>query len=492
MKTGFVVKISILVGVGVAVFFLTRLALDHRSPGGEVMVEVLGNVERPGRYRCPKGTTKFSILERAGIRNNSDLRLVQVAETVENNQSLSVGVGKAVGIKEQVTLGWARVNFFLGSFFLFDSLGKKTPVEVNKLVPLQSALQTEADGRGEILLSDASTFTLWPNSRCQINKVLTVNAEGIKETEVAMLAGQGEFLIRPQGTNRLYILTPQCKVLVKGTELSVLISRDQTTVKVINGFVEVQRLKDSTRINLVGGQFTTIGVDTLAPLEVKYLSAEPQQEKDQREIFRREKQNYLEKNASYKMLYVANPAIFIVLNLDPSAKVISLNRIPGDLNISNIVEGFEKLDQAYLFGGPQFTVSICERLTSVKLNFYLIQTVEDVKLTLGRMGNLPVDVDVAAAKLLGIGSGVQTLTPDQAFQFMGPRISGLKDASERQNKVMEAIFKVVKEKKMRLSPLFAESILQGTKTDLSAKKIMDMYKTFSLSEDWAFKITSQL
>jgi hypothetical protein len=101
-------------------------------------------------------------------------------------------------------------------------------------------------------------------------------------------------------------------------------------------------------------------------------------------------------------------------------------------------------------------------------------------------------VDAPAAKFLTVGGGVQTLSPDQAFRFMSPAISGLKDAVNRQNKVLEAIFKIILEKKLRLSPVFAESILQGTGTDLNAKKVMDIYKTFSLSGDWAFKVVSSL
>lgn len=487
------VRISLLLVLGLAVFAVTRYRLHQALvPGGEmVAVKVTGHVKRPGLYQVPRGTTKFALLKMAGVFENSDLRLIQVSETVEKDQDVSVGVGKVVGVKEQSTIGWARVNFFLGAAALLDSAGQKIPAQVNQPIPFKSAVQTGSEGQCEVLLSDASTFTLWPGSQAVVSKVSALGAAGVKETEIVLSKGRLECVARPQGGGQFVFVTPHARVLIKGTELAIRVTPDQSLVRVSSGFVEVRRLAGNAAVNLVGGQFTAVSSDTTTPLAVRYTTEESPATKDTRKIFEKEKQNFLAKNRTHKILYVGNPNFFLFLNIDPAAKTISLSRLSGEYNIADIVDGFDRLNQAFLFGGAQFTVSICERVFKTKLDNYLVQDVEDVRLTLSKIGNVSVPVDPKAAQYLALGAGLNSLDPDHAVKFMSPAISGLADAALRQNLLLEAIFKQLNDRKLQLSPIFVEAILQGGNSDLDAKEVMEIYKTFSLSTDWVFKILKQ-
>jgi len=71
--------------------FSPMFGLTNPDADDAYVVNVMGNVTRPGRYRVPAGTTDFEILKVAGIRPTSDISAFDLAQQITNNQQLQVG-----------------------------------------------------------------------------------------------------------------------------------------------------------------------------------------------------------------------------------------------------------------------------------------------------------------------------------------------------------------------------------------------------------------
>src|SRR3989339_497542 len=88
--------VFLLVGIGL-VFWKFHV---RRPPVREVSVMIEGHVKRPGMYYVPYGTTRFEVLQVAGVLPNSDINNVDVNAPVTAGDKDSVGtLDKNVSLK---------------------------------------------------------------------------------------------------------------------------------------------------------------------------------------------------------------------------------------------------------------------------------------------------------------------------------------------------------------------------------------------------------
>lgn len=146
----------------------------------------------------------------------------------------------------------AHVTEMRGGGQALSLKGDVVRLAVGNVICEGDTVATLAGASAQLRLLDQSTVVLREKTRLTMDKLTikrTYLTEGIIDCHVTKQAA-GESLV---------FVTPQAEARVIGTDLTLGVEKDSTTLKVASGNVLLTRLMDGASVNVAAGQYATVG-----------------------------------------------------------------------------------------------------------------------------------------------------------------------------------------------------------------------------------------
>ncbi|MFH1760938.1 MAG: LCP family protein [bacterium] len=457
-----------------------------------VPVTIEGHVKKPGTYNVKYGGTLYDVLKIAGVNEDSDLRSMEVAQVITQPQAVNVGkLDKPVELKGVENT--CVLSFYMNKVKVFDENGSPVKITTGMILNEQASVEVGKKSFAEIDFGKDRIITINKDSKIQLKEI----KPNLKETFLEFGKLRVKVKTFDAGIKRFRVRTPIAFAGVKGTEYTIAHDPDTKETKVIVDDGEVEfgsNFNDELKVTVRKGESGTAQGDSKSNASVKKGKTT---EEEQNAVQEEEKENKSEKTeaekatASITMLYIGSPGYYVLIRLDPVNKAAIVMHIPSATSVSDVASGVDALGSAMSFG-PEFAISLVERMVGMKIDHFFIQEREGLLRTLDIVGGIDVDVDADAAKHLGIGTGHQTLSGLNAGRFMSPGISGPEGTSERQNKVIEGIFKKLSEGTLVMSIQMLNQLIETMRVSPSfnASAGMKIYEKFKEESGWS--LTTQV
>ncbi len=192
------------------------------------------------------------------------------------------------------------------------------------------------------------------------------------------------------------------------------------------------------------------------------------------------------------MLYAGSPGYYVVCRIDPAISSVVVMHLPGATSTGELSIGVNVLSAAMSYG-PQFAISMVERIVGFKIQYYFVQEREGLIRSIDLIDGVDVDVDADAARVMKIGNGLQHLDGLTAVRFISPGISGPRGTIQRQSRLIEAAFKKVNQRNLVvMTTQMITQILNNTQASsyFIASVGMEIYNTLVSKPGW--KINTQI
>jgi hypothetical protein len=461
------------------------------SSGDEtpILVNVSGNVLRPGHYRVPPGTTHFEILKVAGIRPTSDISLFNLTQQITDNQQLQVGtMPNPVMVKKGVDK--IRCEFFLGDVSVIAADGRTKATEDGMEIVQGDRVLTEEKSQAELSVSTFSRIDMDNFSEMTFDKIGTVeNARTV--TWVVQKSGTCWYKIVYGSKGELFrITTPLVTATVAGTgaDFTVTIKPDEIQITNLDGLLLIERVGAAEAINLISGQSATIFNDS-RPFQVSSIGAEANPA-DRFSLLTKEKASVMMRHMPLNFVFCGVPGVYFFGSVQFERGVIHMVNLPPETSVEEFVQGCTTLDQAFLYGGGIFITTLIEQILDNRIPKYCVLEKEDLIRIAGALGGLKVPLDDKAAGLMKLSKGPQKLSSHQLALLLRPNLSGTEDFKQRLFNVIKALFESLSSKNIIMTTLLAEQIFTNLQTNFKTSEIMDEYGKFSAVQSWAFKQSS--
>ncbi|GAB6159005.1 LCP family protein [Desulfotomaculum varum] len=141
----------------------------------------------------------------------------------------------------------------------------------------------------------------------------------------------------------------------------------------------------------------------------------------------------------------------ILVSVDKEHNRIAMISIPRDTRVEIPGHGYEKINSANVFGGPELVMQTVSDLTGVKIDHYLMTNVRGFRDIVDALGGVTIDVekrmyhydpyDEPDLRKIDLQPGVQRLDGAKALQYVRFRSDALGDVArtERQQKFLKAL-----------------------------------------------------
>jgi hypothetical protein len=445
----------------------------------KIDVTVTGNVNNPGTYSVPIGTTNYEILKVAGVRTNSDISGLDLNGEVAANQSISVGArDNPVKIN-----AFVRLEFYLGAITIETRDGMERPVQEGIAIDAGNKLVTLNKAQAELSINSYSRIDVDDNTEISVEKVAVEN--GIRVVDVFQRSGMCWYKIAYSGKDeKIRVLTPYAEFSAsgKGADFTVRLKSNGAGVDCRDGLVIVERRQTGERINVMAGQraiaysderpFDIVRVSPDAALPAKFTH------------LNRKKAETPDVSGPVNILLCAVPEAYRLISIRFNEKKIHIVNIPAKTYVGDFASGFSTMGEAFLFGGSVFASSIAERLFNVRVPKYAIIEKEDISRVAASMGGVTILLDNAAASALRMSSGKHKVKDDELLAFMRPGISGSEDAARRQNEVIKVLFEGFRSKSIVMTMLMADQIMSNVESNMTSGEILGYYQKFSSGSSW--------
>ncbi|MBD3390879.1 MAG: hypothetical protein GF418_02475 [Chitinivibrionales bacterium] len=455
------------------------------APLRKISVHIDGNVERPGTYRVPLGTTQFEILKVAGVRMTSDLSGLSLGSQLEANENVSVGT-----LDKPVELGaHVRLEFYLGELGLESLDGKDRPIKEGMNINEGDRVRTGDDAQAEFSINSYSRVDMDNNTEIAFDKIGT---EGEKRAvEVFQWSGLCWYKVVYSTTQEMIkVVTPLAQITVagKGSDFTVETSVSAVTVDNREGLLLVERPASGEAMNLIAGQQVTVHADG-RPFEVAKTAPEAGVAERFAQL-NKTKTEVLVKYMPLNILLCSPLGVFHLVSVQFDRSEVHTVHVPSNLYVADFAQGFATIREAYLYGGSAFASTLLERIMNVRVPKYAELDKEDVLRAVSTMGGIKVRVDNAAASAMRMRSGRHTMREQQVVDFMKPGLSGEADAVRRQNEVIRAIFDGFRSRSIVLTALMADQMLSGVESNVTSAELMKHYANFRSRPNWAMEAHS--
>jgi hypothetical protein len=462
------------------------LGADGSNEEETILVNVSGNVLRPGQYRIPSGTTHFEILKVAGIRPTSDISMLNLTQQITDNQQLQVGtMPNPVTIKKGVDK--IRCEFFLGDVSVIAADGRTRPSEEGMDIAQGDRMLTEEKSQAELSVSTFSRIDMDNFSELAFDKIGAVeNAR--TSTCLLQKAGTCWYKIVYGSKNELFrITTPLVTVTVAGTgaDFTITIKPDEINISNMDGLLLIERVGAAEAINLISGQSATVFNDS-RPFQVSSIGSEANPA-DRFSLLTKEKASVMMRHMPLNFMFCGVPGVYYFGSVQFERGIIQMVNLPAETSVEEFVQGCSTLDQAFLYGGGIFVTTLIEQVLNTRIPKFCVLEKEDLIRIAGAIGGLKVTVDDKAASLMKLSKGPQKLTSHQLALLLKPGLSGTDDFKNRQINVIKALFDGLSSKNIIMTSLLAEQIFTNTQTNFSTSEIMDEYNKFTAVQNWTFK-----
>lgn len=141
---------------------------------------------------------------------------------------------------------------------------------------------------------------------------------------------------------------------------------------------------------------------------------------------------------------VARTDTMIFVSVDKETNRISMLSIPRDTRVNIPGRGMDKINAAYVYGGPQLAVKTVSNLLGVPIDYYVLARFEGFKDIVDALGGVDFEVQqdmYYPAESINLKKGMQRLDGDKALQFVRYRNypNGDIERAEQQQRFLKAL-----------------------------------------------------
>lgn len=448
-----------------------------------IEIDVYGNVERPGKYRIPVGTTTFEILQVAGMRNTSDITPFNLTAQVEPGQNMDVGtLASPVGINNS-----ARLEFYLGDVSVISSDGIDRLVNEGMVIDQGDRILTEEDSQAELSYSTYSRIDMDNFSELTFDKI-AVDSAGGNVTEIFQKTGTCWYKIAYEERNEQFkTFTPLANITVagNGADFTIEVKYSEMVINVLDGLLLVERTDGSDAINLITGQSVVIYNDQ-RPFQVTKISS-LMGLTDQFKELTRAKTEMLMKHMPLNFLFCNPPITFFLFSIQFNKGVAHIVHVPHNTSVEFFTQGLTTMQEAFLYGGGVYMSTLVERIMNTRITKYIVLDKGDIIRIGSSIGGIKVVLDEKAASALNKKSGNHKIKGQDLITFLSPSVSGLSDCRVRQFSILKELSNQVKSKDVVLTALLVDQVLTNVETNIAASEVMGYYNNYMSRKNWTFK-----
>ncbi len=175
----------------------------------------------------------------------------------------------------------------------------------------------------------------------------------------------------------------------------------------------------------------------------------------------------------------------ILVSVDPKSKQVSLLSIPRDTRVNIPGHGWDKINSATVYGGPELSAKVLSSLLGVSVKHYILTDFSGFKDIVDVLGGVVLDVDQDMYEVLdgdrtdviNLTMGVQRLDGDKALQYVRYRKYDFADIdrTKYQQKFLIALVKeILQPSSIPKLPRLIPEINRYVKTNLSISDMLKM------------------
>lgn len=466
---------------------------------GQIAVTIEGMVRRPGTYFVPAGTTRFEVLRVAGVEPNSNLSAIDVTEPIDQNDTMTVGkLDKDVTLKASPFSGRAcLVNFFVGDIDIVGKVARRKPDKDAPVFEGEKIL-SGAKGTVELKLVDESLIDLRKESELTVKELYKASESGSMRVHFLLQNGSLWSYLKPQSPNiSLVFSTPHMTAEIRGTEIELSTSARGSSLRVIKGMVNAGRAGTGNRVNVSEGQQAWVDSSLEKTIEVRNLTEEDLAVDAETKAIQEEKNRFLSENAVLRQFILIYPDFYLLQEFDPSKSSIKVYRLAPNTDVSEHVEGVNELSKVYLYGGIRLTMSIVERLTRKRVEYYTVLGRENVLDIINRLGGVNMMIDEKSASAMQIKPGLTKVDGKLAVLFLkagkddDPALSLRERYIGRQNRLLKAVYENMLADKITFSKILAGQLIRGLETNVNVEYVMNAVNTLKSARNWQIDFLNQ-
>ncbi len=446
-----------------------------------VTVDVYGEVRNPGSYRVPEGTTRFEVLQTAGIKPSSDVTGVFLNAQIDQGESISVDARSQVASLVQTS----RLEFYFGSLSILSDKGRSRVVEEGMVINQGDRVLTEENTQAEISVGKGSRIDIGEFAEVQADK-LDFEGES-SDIELFQKSGKVWYKINQNKDDDFSVATEIVNVSTGRENADFIVNSSISRIEIscMNGLLLVERNDGSEDLNLITGQKVVV-YDDGRPFEVKKISDDASLTGDFSKILRKKREMILQ-GRPFTFLFFTAPRCFILMSVDYNSRRVNAVKIPPNVSVHAFVQGFSTLQESVLYGGPVFARTLVEQIVNIPIPKYLVFRKHDIIRTIESMGGIELRLDEVAASQMGYEKQEQNLTGSRIVEYLKPSLSGEEDSYRRQLDVLRVMYEDVKSKNIVITGILSKQILSGLESNISADEVLRRYRQFMSKSGWEFK-----
>ncbi|MHB8986252.1 MAG: LCP family protein [Eubacteriales bacterium] len=183
---------------------------------------------------------------------------------------------------------------------------------------------------------------------------------------------------------------------------------------------------------------------------------------------------------------MARTDTIILASVDTKTKQMALLSIPRDTRVQIPGHGWDKINSASAYGGPELTMRVVSSLLDVPIRYYVLANFSGFKNIVDALGGVTINVDqnmyhedeeYGYEYQINLSQGVQRLNGDKALQYVRYRgyVSGDIERTQNQQKFLMALAHEMMQPGTILKlPSLAPEIYRYVKTNLPPGEIYKM------------------
>lgn len=490
MHKVFLGALYIVMGLGIIYlghkFISLHRQKENTPPQEYCVVKVTGNVQSPGLYRVPSGTSRFRILKMAGIRATSDISHLNLTKEIFSSDTLYIKTLKdPVSMKPDESL--IRLRYLLGTINVVKEDGDNRQIVPGMSISEKDRIIVESNSQVE--------FSINAYSHVDINGFAELVVDNIgldeKKTSVTKLyqkSGMCWYRIVYSTSSEHYdIVTPLMQVTVQSTrsEFMVDVKQNSVEIHITDGRLFIRSILGDETANVITGESAIIEKGGRS-IRVKNLIPDF----SPRRIFSKlltTKTKQMQSRMPLTFLLCGIPSVYYYVCVDFENAVTHTVNIPPETSIDQFVYGVSTVNQSFLYGGPTLTSSLVERLLNIRITNYCIFDKRRLTNLAASIGGISINVDKKAASEIGISPGKQKLSGNALAQFVRPSLSGWKDSQARQTLLIKSTFEEIRSKNIIMTSLLCKQIVSNMETNFSSADLLKQYTKFSSRRGWKLK-----
>ncbi len=183
----------------------------------------------------------------------------------------------------------------------------------------------------------------------------------------------------------------------------------------------------------------------------------------------------------------------IMASIDPKSKQIALLSIPRDTRVKIPGHGFDKLNSASVYGGPEMTTKVVSDLLGVPLKYYVLTDFSGFSGIVDILGGVTIDVDQDMyhpddpGYTIDLSEGLQRLNGEKAIQYVRYRgyvSADIERTQHQQNFLMALAKEILQPATIPKLPKLAPEINKYVKTNLGLSDMVKLASTLKSIDDY--------